>query len=69
MHNPQTARTYNYYKQLPYDDRLNELVFIGIDMNKEKVIKKLDSCFVTDEEREQSFLSFEDPFEKLMKVS
>lgn len=67
MNNPDRTRAYNYYKQLPYGDRGNELVLIGIEMDKEKIIKKLDDCLVRDDERSQSFLSFEDPFEKLMK--
>lgn len=33
-----------------WGDRMNELVFIGQDMDKEKIIKELDQCLLTDME-------------------
>ncbi|RED98432.1 GTP-binding protein [Marinoscillum furvescens] len=33
-----------------WGDRMNELVFIGQDMDKERITKELDSCLVTDYE-------------------
>ncbi|HAA20781.1 MAG TPA: GTP-binding protein [Cytophagales bacterium] len=33
-----------------WGDRMNELVFIGQDMDKEKIIADLDACLLTDEE-------------------
>jgi len=47
-----------------FGDRLNELVFIGQDLEKEKLIGELESCICTEEEAE--FLdiegAFHDPF-------
>jgi len=36
--------------QAPYYDHRQELVFIGIDMKKEEIIKSLNNCLLTDEE-------------------
>lgn len=36
--------------QAPYFDHRQELVFIGIDMNKEAIEKSLDTCLLTDDE-------------------
>lgn len=36
-----------------FGDRRNELVFIGLSIDKVKLTKLLDSCLVTDEEFEQ----------------
>jgi len=35
---------------VPFGDRKNELVFIGQYLNKEEIIKQLESCLLTDEE-------------------
>ncbi|PYZ95117.1 cobalamin biosynthesis protein CobW [Salipaludibacillus keqinensis] len=45
-----------------YGDRKNELVFIGIDMDKETIIQSLDSCLLTDEELSSDWKGMEDPF-------
>lgn len=66
MNNPETTKAYEYYKKLPHGDKCNQLVFIGIKMDKDATMKKLDSCLVTDQERSQSFLSYKDPFEAVM---
>ncbi len=45
-----------------YGDRKNELVFIGISMDKEEIIKSLDECLLTDIELEGDWGTFVDPF-------
>jgi len=47
-----------------WGDRLNELVFIGQDMDEEKIIKDLKSCLVKEEEKAQVFKGWKgkDPF-------
>ncbi len=44
-----------------YGDRMNELVFIGIDFNKEELIDSLDSCLLTEEEMVQDWNKLSDP--------
>ncbi|CAM3534603.1 GTP-binding protein [Marinicrinis lubricantis] len=44
-----------------YGDRMTELVLIGIEMNQEDIIRSLDSCLLTPEERVQAWSSFRDP--------
>jgi G3E family GTPase len=44
------AKLHNW--QSPYFDHRQELVFIGIDMNKEPIIKGLNDCLLTDDEWE-----------------
>jgi len=44
-----------------YGDRLTELVFIGIDMNDDDIIKGLNQCVLTDEEMGQDWHTFHDP--------
>ncbi|WP_027955560.1 GTP-binding protein [Halobacillus kuroshimensis] len=44
-----------------YGDRMTELVFIGIKMNKEEIIKGLDHCLLTDEEMEWDWHDLHDP--------
>ena len=43
-----------------WGDRMNKLVFIGQDFDKEKLRKDLERSVVTDEELEQN--TYEDPF-------
>ena len=48
-----------------YDDRRQEIVFIGVEMDKEEIIKNLDACLVTDHEFENGqefWLTLENPF-------
>ena len=50
-----------------YGDRKQELVFIGVDMNQEKIYAKLDQCLLTENELKQgmdNWKSFVDPFPK-----
>ncbi len=42
------------------------MVIIGIDYDQESLEKLLDGALVTDEEWQQNFRDFEDPFEKYM---
>ncbi|MDN3019955.1 GTP-binding protein [Paenibacillus sp. BSR1-1] len=45
-----------------YGDRKNELVLIGIDMDKNLVKASLDRCLLTDEEITQNWNEMNDPF-------
>jgi G3E family GTPase len=49
-----------------WGDRMNELVFIGQDMDKEKIIADLDKCLLqeSDQKQFQSKIGFTDPFPK-----
>ncbi|MFP8640580.1 GTP-binding protein [Priestia aryabhattai] len=47
-----------------FGDRINELVFIGIDMNEAEIIKTLDHCLLTTEEMNQDWTAFKDPLPK-----
>ncbi|WP_137789476.1 GTP-binding protein [Bacillus sp. E(2018)] len=45
-----------------YGDRINELVFIGIDYNKEQLLEQLDECLLTDFEMyNEDWSVFNDP--------
>jgi G3E family GTPase len=44
-----------------YGDRLTELVFIGIKMNKNKIMNALDACLLTNEEMKKDWSTFNDP--------
>lgn len=44
-----------------FGDRQTELVFIGIEMNKEQIIQDLDACLLNDEEMKQDWSLFNDP--------
>jgi G3E family GTPase len=44
-----------------YGDRINELVFIGIDMDQEEMIRSLDACLLTPEELQADWSTFTDP--------
>jgi G3E family GTPase len=49
-----------------WGDRLNELVFIGQNMDKESLINQLETCLLTDQEAElfDKKIRFNDPFPK-----
>jgi G3E family GTPase len=43
-----------------YGDRINKVVFIGIDMDRQAIFNSLDSCLLTDEEMTQDWMQFVD---------
>ncbi|MDZ5711436.1 GTP-binding protein [Jeotgalibacillus haloalkalitolerans] len=45
-----------------WGDRINELVFIGIDLDKDTIIKDLDDCLLTEKELQSDWHLLEDPF-------
>ncbi|WP_010098631.1 GTP-binding protein [Ornithinibacillus scapharcae] len=45
-----------------YGDRKTQLVFIGLDLNKEEIISELDRCLLTPEEMELDWRTLPDPF-------
>ncbi len=45
----------------PYGDRINELVFIGVEMDKEALTASLNTCVLTDEEMKQDWSQYKDP--------
>lgn len=53
-----------------YGDRKQELVFIGVDMDQEKICAGLDKCILTEDELKQGmekWKSFDDPFPKFKR--
>jgi G3E family GTPase len=47
-----------------FGDRINELVFIGIDMDRTEMERTLDACLLSKEERQLDASMFADPFPK-----
>lgn len=45
-----------------FGDRMTQLVIIGIDLNREDIIKQLDNCLLTDEEFHNPWERLQDPF-------
>ncbi|MEF2248181.1 GTP-binding protein [Paenibacillus sp. IITD108] len=45
-----------------YGDRINKVVFIGIDMDREAIVTSLDLCLLTDDEMEQSWSRLDGDF-------
>ncbi|MFK7692561.1 GTP-binding protein [Paenibacillus sp. HJGM_3] len=43
-----------------YGDRINQIVFIGIDLEPDKMISELDACLLSDEEMKQDWTQFRD---------
>jgi G3E family GTPase len=43
-----------------YGDRINKVVFIGIEMDRETIVSSLDGCLLTDEELRQDWMQFKD---------
>ncbi|GGD23031.1 GTP-binding protein [Pontibacillus salipaludis] len=44
-----------------YGDRMNEIVFIGIKVDREQLEERLDHCLLTTEEMEERWSDFSDP--------
>lgn len=44
-----------------WGDRMNEIVFIGIDMDRTQIEQKLDQCLLRDEELEMNWACFPNP--------
>ncbi|MFJ6209071.1 GTP-binding protein [Lysinibacillus sp. NPDC092081] len=45
-----------------FGDRMTQLVIIGVELDKESVIKELDTCLLTEDEFNNSWGSLQDPF-------
>lgn len=45
-----------------FGDRMTQLVIIGIDLDRERINKQLDSCLLTDEEFRNPWERLQDPF-------
>ncbi|RCW41736.1 GTP-binding protein [Paenibacillus prosopidis] len=45
-----------------YGDRMNKVVFIGIEMDRQKLVDSLDSCLLSDEELKLDWSRFKDDF-------
>ncbi|RTE11011.1 GTP-binding protein [Paenibacillus whitsoniae] len=43
-----------------YGDRINKIVFIGMDMDKNEIIQSLDACLLTDTEMQEDWTQYED---------
>ena len=52
-----------------YGDRITELVFIGIDMNRKKIEQSLDYCLLTEQEMYEDWGTFHDPIPSFTTVS
>ncbi|WP_085507045.1 GTP-binding protein [Thalassobacillus devorans] len=49
-----------------YGDRMTELVFIGIDMDKEKITETLNRCLLTNAEMTMEWAKFHDPLPEFL---
>ncbi|QMV39866.1 GTP-binding protein [Cohnella cholangitidis] len=43
-----------------YGDRINKVVFIGIEMDRETIVSSLDGCLLTEDELRQDWMQFKD---------
>ncbi|AJY76240.1 GTP-binding protein [Paenibacillus beijingensis] len=57
---PELARAWDAV----YGDRINKVVLIGIDMNRNEIESTLDQCLLTDDEMRMDWSRFADPFPK-----
>jgi G3E family GTPase len=65
QHTTQVADYLEQFWQEPYGDRRQELVFIGIDMPQERMLKELNGALLTDSELamgEAYWRTYQDPF-------
>ncbi|MGO4500807.1 GTP-binding protein [Paenibacillus sp. 2RAB27] len=49
-----------------YGDRINKVVFIGIEMDRAEIVASLDACLLTDAELQGDWNQFEDPLPNSM---
>lgn len=49
-----------------WGDRETEMVFIGMDMPKDEIIRELDACLLTDEEMGTDWKGLKDPFPSII---
>jgi len=45
-----------------HGDRMNQLVFIGVDLDQDDIVKELDQCLLTEAEHLEDWTELEDPF-------
>ncbi len=68
---PETAEYIQDIWQEPYGDRRQEIVFIGMGLEREELTQRLDAALLTDEEfaaGPELWLGFENPLEVLFRV-
>ena len=61
---PQINESIKEFWTEPYGDRRQQLVFIGIDLNKDDLQKRLEACLLTEEELalgEEAWQKYHDP--------
>ncbi|MYL29900.1 GTP-binding protein [Halobacillus halophilus] len=46
-----------------FGDRMNNLVFIGVELDRKAITKELDECLLTPEEMNEKWSGMEDPFQ------
>ncbi|MFD7524415.1 GTP-binding protein [Paenibacillus chitinolyticus] len=49
-----------------YGDRINKVVFIGLDLDQEKIVRSLDACLLTEEEMQSDWSRFADELPNLV---
>lgn len=49
-----------------FGDRCTEVVLIGVDMDKDRIVRSLDACLLTDEEMAADWSAFHDPLPNLI---
>ncbi|MFB7814104.1 GTP-binding protein [Paenibacillus chitinolyticus] len=49
-----------------YGDRLNKVVFIGLGLDQEEIVRSLDACLLTEEEMQSDWSRFEDELPNLV---
>ncbi|MBJ6361563.1 GTP-binding protein [Paenibacillus sp. GCM10012307] len=50
-----------------YGDRVNKIVFIGVDMDQSEIIESLDSCLLADDELSADWHELNDPFPDIVE--
>jgi len=49
-----------------YGDRINKVVFIGLDLDQEEIVRSLDACLLTEEEMQSDWSRFADELPNLV---